>query len=149
MATAGHVEDPDNPRVYSESAKEWMRKKAAAPRQREISNETRLDYSQIVFPPLDRCRHAALVVCAAAKDAADAKILLDALALPTILREGGGDGRVLRVQKGPVRIGDPEDLPPVGYGGGDEVGRPERKPKKTGLNRASDYKRIRRAHLSD
>ncbi len=149
MATAGYVEDPDNPRTYSESAKEWMRKKAATPRQREITNETKLDYSAIVWPPLDKVRHAALIVCASAKDVADAKLLLEALAIPTVLREGGGDGRVLRVQKGPVRIGDPEDLPPIGYGD-DDYGRPvERKPKKTGLDRASDYKRIRRAHLSD
>lgn len=111
-------------RVFGPVAIEWQKDRIRR-RRNEVTNETKLDYSAIQFPDPAGCRHAALVVCALAKDYEDAKLLLEALALPTILREGGGDGRVLRVQRGPVRLG--EDAPkPVGYNP-DDWGQPAKK----------------------
>ncbi len=126
MAIAGYVEDPDNPRVFSEAAKAWQRQRVQN-RRNDITNETKLSYEAIRFPDPAGCRHAALVVCGLAKDAADAKLILEALALPTIIRDGGGDGRQLRVQKGPVRLGEVE-LPAIGYAE-DDYGRPDIKPR--------------------
>lgn len=114
-------------RVFGTVAIEWQKARIRG-RRNEITNETKLDYAPIVFPPPDRVRHAALVVCSLARDVEDARMLLEALALPTILREGGGDGRVLRVQKGPVRLGDAEPKT-IGYGD-DDYGRPVPKRKK-------------------
>lgn len=108
-------------RVFGPKAHEWQKARVQG-RRAEISNETRLDYSPIVFPSPDKVRHAALVVCSLARDYEDAKMLLEALALPTIIRDGGGDGRVLRVQRGAVRLGEIE--PPVIGFGEDDWGRP-------------------------
>lgn len=111
-------------RTFNDTAIEWQKARVRG-RRNEVTNETKLDYSAIRFPDPAGCRHAALVVCASARDYEDAKALLEALALPTILREGGGDGRVLRVQRGAVRLGD-EAPKPVGYNA-DDWGQPAKK----------------------
>jgi hypothetical protein len=118
-------------REFSESAKDWMRRKAATQRRNDITTETRLGYEPIVFPDEAGCRHAALVVCSRAKNSADAKLLLEALALPTILANGG-DGRQLRVQTRPLGGALKKDEPkPIGYDP-EDFGRPEeRKPRKS------------------
>ncbi len=136
MAIAGYVEDPDNPRVYTEAAKEWQRARVRA-RRKDVTNETKLDYSPIIWPSPEGVRHAALVICGRFHDEpAVAREILEALAIPTVLRDGGGDGRVLRVQRGPVRLGEP-DVPAIGYDP-EDFGRPAPKravPRVTSLGR--------------
>jgi hypothetical protein len=112
-------------RVYTENAVEWQRRRAGRRSLQETEN--RLDYALIVFPPVEGCRHAALVVCGAMADQPDpvtaSREILEALALPTILREGG-DGRALRTQnRSSKRRGEPL---PIGYGE-DDYGRPDAK----------------------
>lgn len=69
-------------------------------------------FNPIVFPPPDGLYHAALVVAGCLCDEPDAveavREVLDALAIPTILREGG-DGRSCKIQRGRVRFGDDPD----------------------------------------
>lgn len=91
-----------------------------------------MDYSPIVWPDVDKVRHAALVVCAAMADEDDpvaaAREILEALAIPTVLAAGGGDGRVLRIQKTPLKS-DIEPKP-LGFGEND-YGRPAPKQVRT------------------
>lgn len=115
-------------RVYSEGAIEWQRRRAGRRSLQETEN--RLDYAPIVFPPAANCRHAALVVCAHMVDEPDpvaaAREVLEALALPTIMRDGG-DGRLLkRGQQSSKKRAEPL---PIGYGD-DDFGRPSEKPSK-------------------
>lgn len=130
MPSAGWTpEDYDN-RVWSEAAKEWQVKRIKQ-RRNDVTVDTRMSYEPIVFPDAAGCRHAALVICAQARDAADAKVILEALALPTIMREGG-DGRAVKVQRGPVTgaIAAKPDPKPLGYNPEDYGQVAERKKRK-------------------
>lgn len=114
-------------KVYSEGAVEWQRRRAG--RRSLQETEARLDYAPIVFPPTAECRHAALVVCSNMVSEPDpvaaAREILEALALPTIIRLGG-DGRALKVaQKSNKKRAEPL---PIGYGE-DDFGRPSEKPR--------------------
>jgi hypothetical protein len=113
----------DRPR--SDGAVEWQRRRAG--RRTLTENDTQMDYAAIVFPPPDAVRHAALVVCSHMIDEEDpvtaAREVLEALAIPKILRDGG-DGRTTRVQNRSLR-GNREPLP-IGYGP-EDYGRPDAK----------------------
>lgn len=119
--TTGDFDD----RVFTESAMEWQRRRAG---HRSITEtEARLDYAPIVFPGTAECRHAALVVCGAMASQEDpvgsAREILEALALPTIMRNGG-DGRTMRTaSKSSKKRAEPL---PIGYGD-DDYGRPDAK----------------------
>lgn len=110
----------DRPRT--EGAAEWQRRRAG--RRSITENDVRLDYAPIIFPPTAQCRHAALVVCGAMADevdpVAEARVILEALALPTIIKHGG-DGRTMKTQGRHARRSEPL---PIGYGD-EDYGRPD------------------------
>lgn len=109
----------DRPRT--EGAAEWQRRRAG--RRSITENDVRLDYALIAFPDAVGLRHAALVVCGAMANevdpAAEARVILEALAIPSIMRNGG-DGRAMKTQGRHARRAEPL---PIGYG--DEDGRPD------------------------
>lgn len=89
--------------------KEWEIRRAGTERRAPADPMATKDYSPIVFPGAEGMRHAALVVAGrfvGRPDAVEAtRTVLEMLAIPQILREGG-DGRTVPVQKGPVRFGE-------------------------------------------
>lgn len=75
------------------------------------------DFALIVFPSYEGLMHAAMVVAgrlAHLPDAVDAtREVLEALAIPQILQEGG-DGRIRKIQRGKVRFaGDVDERFPM------------------------------------
>lgn len=118
-------------RVYSEGAVEWMKRRAGRRSISENSGDPRLDYTPIVFPPYDECRRAALVVCGAMANevdpVAESKTILEALALPTIMRDGGDGRRMKTSGRHAKRRTEPL---PIGYGE-DDFGRPEEKKRRS------------------
>lgn len=89
--------------------KEWEIRRAGTERRAPADPMATKDYSPIVFPDAAGMRHAALVVAGRFVGRPDAvegtRTVLDMLAIPQIMREGG-DGRTVPVQKGPVRFGE-------------------------------------------
>lgn len=100
----------------------WERERALG---RRSDNERPIDFAAIVFPDYEGMRRAALRVCADAKDAEDAKVLLDALGIIDIMLNGG-DGRKLKVQRGPVFR---EEDTPARYTDADDAKPKKRKPR--------------------
>ena len=117
--------------VRSEKAKEWQRDRAR--RVKRSENERPQDYSAIVFPDCPGLCHAARVVAgrmvATTPDLLEAidatRDVLDMLGIIEVMNNGG-DGRKVKVQRGPVRLPGDEDIPPdwtgpvMGYGDDDE-----------------------------
>lgn len=118
---------PADERIYSPGAVEWQKRRAGRRSISENTGDPRLDYTPIIFPAYEDCRHAALVVCGAMANEVDpvgeSKTILEALALPTIMRDGG-DGRRMKTSGRHARR-RMEPLP-IGYGA-EDFGRPEEK----------------------
>lgn len=116
--------DPDR----LERRKEWEIRRARGAR---TDDQRPTDYTPIVFPECPGLCHAARVV--AGRMAESEPDLLDSImATDELLRmlgiidvmNDGGDGRKVRVQRGPVKLDmDSEDVAPLGYDAND-VGRP-------------------------
>jgi hypothetical protein len=88
----------------------WEIDRARNERRKPASDTSMVDdFAPIIFPDTAGLRHAALVVAGHMADRPDAvaatRTILEALAIPQIMRDGG-DGRVLRIQNGPVRFGE-------------------------------------------
>lgn len=124
------VLDPDR----LQRRKEWEVKRARG--HRSDGSERPADYTPIVFPDCPGLCQAARVV--AGRMAAAEPDLLDAIiATDELLRmlgiidvmNNGGDGRQVKVQRGPVKLHSDGDEPaPLGYAE-EDLGRPIAKPK--------------------
>lgn len=118
---------PDDERVYTPGAVEWQKRRAGRRSISENTGDPRLDYTPIIFPAYEDCRHAALIVCGAMANEVDpvgeSKTILEALALPTIMRDGGDGRRMKKSGRHTRRRAEPL---PIGYGE-EDFGRPEEK----------------------
>lgn len=120
--------DPDR----LERRKAWEIKRARGQRS---DDQRPTEYAPIVFPECPGLCQAARVVAgrmaAAEPDFIDSIIatseLLQMLGIIDVM-ENGGDGRKVRVQRGPVKLDNDADEPaPLGYAD-DDLGRPIAKP---------------------
>lgn len=121
----------DRPRT--EGSAEWQRRRAGRRSISENSGDPRLDYTPIIFPSPEMCRHAALVVCGAMANevdpVAESRTILEALALPTIMRDGGDGRRMKKSGRHARRRAEPL---PIGYGEEDYGRAEEKKRRKKG-----------------
>lgn len=116
--------------AHLERRKEWEVRRARG--QRSSEDQRPLDYSPIVFPECPGLCHASYVVAgrmAATRPDFDSAVaatrdVLEHLGLIEIMTNGG-DGRKLKIQRGPVADDEPA---PLGYAD-DDLGRPISKPK--------------------
>lgn len=88
--------------------KEWEINRAAHERRKPPGEVTITDYGAIIFPECEALCHAAYVVAGKMADLPNAveatREILEILAIPAIMRTGG-DGRLRKIQRGPVRFG--------------------------------------------
>lgn len=126
------MDSPDEPRVHTEKAKNWQRDRARGIA-RKSDNEKQIDYSAIIFPDCPGLCNAARVVAGSMADRHEeffdqiiaTQELLEMLGIIAVM-ENGGDGRKVRIQRGPVS--EPTVIPP-GYHE-DDIGQAAKKTKK-------------------
>lgn len=110
---------------------DWEIRRARYERRKMSDSVGEKQFMPIVFPDFEGLKHAALVVAGLLADRPDAveatREVLEILAIPTIMREGG-DGRECKIQRGRVRFGDEPPEPfDVDYEG-PELDPPYRRP---------------------